>query len=265
MANFNGGNVVVYPIGNKGALGTGSDNVSLDKTDAGQATAHAHSITASPSGRYLLACDLGLDKIIIHRLDRQVGKLMPHGDFSASKGSSPRHVSFHPSGKFVYLIHQYAGTITAFGWDDELGLLSELQTVATVPADFKADPAASEIQVHPNGRWLYASNRGHNSLVIFGIDLIRGLLSLVGFQPGLGVTPRNFALTASGELLLEGNQDSDQVVVFKLDPESGLLTELNRQAVPTPAASSAALFEPSVTRLTCPVPRTWAGRRSAQA
>lgn len=233
-ANFNGGNVVVYPIARNGALASISDNVSSDRMKADQVTAHAHSITASPSGRYLLVCDLGLDKVFIHRLDREAGKLLPHGEFSTAKGSGPRHVSFHPSGKFVYLINQDAGTITAFAWDDDQGLLSELQTVATVPTDFKADPAASEIHAHPSGQWLYASNRGHNSLVIFRIDPVRGLLNLVGFQPSLGVTPRNFSLTASGELLLVGNQDSDQVVVFKLDPESGELAELNRQTVPTP-------------------------------
>jgi 6-phosphogluconolactonase len=234
LANFNGGNVVVYPVARNGSLESYSDNVSLGVLATDQRTAHAHSIIASPSGRYLLACDLGLDKIYIHQLDRRAGKLNLHGEYSAPWGSGPRHIAFHPSGKFVYLISQDAGTITTFAWDDDLGVLTELQTISTVPADFSGDPAASEIQAHPGGKWLYASNRGHNSIVIFRIDSASGTLSLLGFQASLGITPRNFTLTASGDILLVANQDSDQIVMFRLDTATGLLTELNRQTVPTP-------------------------------
>jgi 6-phosphogluconolactonase len=150
------------------------------------------------------------------------------------KGSGLRHVSFHPTARFVYLICQDAGEILVFEWDDVLGSLTERQIVATVPDDFRGDPAASEIQVHPSGEFLYASNRGHNSIVIFRIDQSSGLLHQVGDQPSLGLTPRNFALTPCGLLLLVANQDSDQVVVFRIDPESGLLHELHSQAMPTP-------------------------------
>jgi 6-phosphogluconolactonase len=240
LANFNGGNVVVYPLAPNGGLEPDSDRVASVASETDQSTprapaqAHAHSLKASPSGRYQLACDLGLDKIFIHELDRCTGTLKRHGEWSAPRGSGPRHVAFHPSGRFVYLISQDAGTISAFAWDDDRGVLTELQTVATVPGDFNGDPAASEIQAHPGGQWLYASNRGHNSLVIFRIDATSGLLSLVGYQASLGITPRNFTLTPSGDMLLVANQDSDQVVVFSLDPATGLLTELQRHAVPTP-------------------------------
>jgi len=234
LANFMGGNVVVYPIAPDGSLAACSDSVCHLSPDSDQPAAHAHSIRATPSGRYLLACDLGLDKLYIYQLDHRLGTLKPHAEYSAPRGSGPRHIAIHPSGRIVYLISQNAGTITSFAWDDQLGLLTELHTVATVPADFSADPAASEIQVHPGGQWLYASNRGHNSVVIFRIDPASGLLSLVGFQDSLGITPRNFTLTTTGDLLLVANQDSDQIVVFRVDAATGLLTERNRQAVPTP-------------------------------
>ena len=234
LANFNGGNFVVYPLGKDGSLESSSDKASHQSSLANQLTPHAHSITPSPSGRYLLACDLGLDKLFIYRLDRQQGKLVSHDEFAVAKGSGPRHVSFHPNARFVYLINQDAGQILVFEWDDVLGTLTERQIVATVPDDFSGDPAASEIQVHPSGAFLYASNRGHNNIVIYRIDQSSGLLNQIGDQPSLGLTPRNFALTPCGSLLLVGNQDSDQVVVFRIDPVSGLLHELNSQAVPTP-------------------------------
>lgn len=234
LANFNGGNFVVYPLGKNGSLESSSDKASHQSSLANQLTAHAHSITPSPSGRYLLACDLGLDKLFIYWLDRQRGKLVSHDEFAVAKGSGPRHVSFHPNARFVYLINQDAGQILVFEWDDVLGTLTERQIVATVPDDFSGDPAASEIQVHPSGAFLYASNRGHNNIVIFRIDQSSGLLNQIGDQPSLGLTPRNFALTPCGALLLVGNQDSDQVVVFRIDPVSGLLHELHRQAISTP-------------------------------
>lgn len=234
LANFNGGNVVVYPVARHGALEPCTASVSPECSGTDQPTAHAHSIRATPSGRYLLACDLGLDQLFIHQLDRSLGTLKLHGVYAAPRGSGPRHIALHPSGRFVYLISQNSGTITTFAWDDAHGVLTELQTIATVPADFSGDPAASEIQIHPGGQWLYASNRGHNSLVIFRIDSASGLLSLVGFQASLGFTPRNCTLTASEDLLLVGNQDSDQIVVFRLDAATGRLAELNRTEVPTP-------------------------------
>jgi 6-phosphogluconolactonase len=234
LANFIGGNSVVYPIAPNGGLECDSDRISPVDSGTDQPIPHAHTIKASPSGRYLLACDLGLDKIFIHQLDRRTAKLNRHGELLVPRGSGPRHIAFHPSGRFVYLISQDAGTITAFAWDDDLGVLTDLQTASTVPADFSGEPAASEIQVHPEGQWLYASNRGHNSVVIFRIDAASGLLSLVGFQASLGITPRNFTLTPSGDMLLVANQDSDQIVVFRLDAATGLLSELDRHAVPTP-------------------------------
>lgn len=234
IANFNGGNFVVYPLEKDGRLERSSDTASHESSRADQLTPHAHSITPSPSGRYLLACDLGLDKLFIYRLDRLHGKLVSHGEFAVAKGSGPRHASFHPAAPFVYLINQDDGQIMSFEWDDVLGTLTERQIIATVPDDFNGDPAASEIQIHPGGAFLYASNRGHNNIVIFRIDQSSGLLHQVGDQPSLGLTPRNFALTPCGTLLLVGNQDSDQVVVFRIDPVSGLLHELHSQAVPTP-------------------------------
>ena len=185
-----------------------------------------------PSGNYLYA-----NNEASHRVDSSDDSISAFaiaadGTLSlinqqASRGKAPCFVS-------VDLISQDAGTITAFAWDDDLGVLTNLQTASTVPADFSGEPAASEIQVHPEGQWLYASNRGHNSVVIFRIDAASGLLSLVGFQASLGITPRNFTLTPSGDMLLVANQDSDQIVVFRLDAATGLLSELDRQAVPTP-------------------------------
>lgn len=234
LSNFNGGNIVVYMVARNGSLESCSDNVTLAALSTDQSTSHAHSVTASPSGRYLLACDLGLDKIHIYQLNRSTGKLNLNVAYSTPRGSGPRHIAFHPSGRFAYLVNQNAGNIMIFAWDDILGTLTEIQMILTVPTDFSGDPAASEIQVHPSGRWLYASNRGHNSIVIFRIDSTSGMLNLVDFQASLGITPRNFTITGSGELLLVANQDSDQIVIFKLNTVTGLLTELNRQTVPTP-------------------------------
>jgi 6-phosphogluconolactonase len=137
--------------------------------------------------------------------------------------SGPRHFAFHPSGRFAYVINEMANTVTAFAYDVDHGILSEIQTIKTLPADFHGRSYTAEVQVHPSGKFLYGSNRGHNSLAIFAIDPETGKLAPTGFEPTQGKNPRNFALDPTGSFLFAENQDSATIVVFRIDPQTGAL------------------------------------------
>lgn len=236
-ANYNGGNFVMYPIGEDGRLGSACDHSAhpgLESDPAGQPTPHAHSLNVAPGGQYALGCDLGLDRIFIYRLDLSQGRLLPHTAAAVSPGSGPRHLAFHPTEKYVYVINELGGTITSFTWDGAAGRLAEIQTVSTLPGGYTGPISCADIHLHPNGRFLYASNRGHDSLAIYRIDPATGRLALLGHESTRGQTPRNFSLTPDGDLLLVANQDSSTVVVFRVDSGSGRLTHLATNEVPTP-------------------------------
>jgi 6-phosphogluconolactonase len=239
VANYSGGSVSVVPIQESGKLGEPTAFVQhkgsgIDKER--QEGPHAHSINVDAANRFAFAADLGLDKVLIYRFNPVKGTLSANDPPSASvkPGAGPRHFAFHPGGHSAYVINEMHSTVTAFSYDAGRGALQELQTISTLPENFKGENSTAEVQVHPSGKFLYGSNRGHDSIAIFAIDPAKGTLHLVGHQSTQGKTPRNFGIDPTGRYLLAANQDSGTVVVFRIDQESGRLSP-NGQVVDVPS------------------------------
>jgi 6-phosphogluconolactonase len=188
---------------------------------------HAHWIGVSPDNRFALAADLGLDDVLVYQLDTTRGALIPNNPPYAQvkPGSGPRHFAFHPNGKFGYVLTEMAATVTAFTYQAKNGSLTAIQTVPTLPKDYSGPTEAAEIVVHPSGKFLYASNRaGVDTVTIFAIDSSKGTLKETGRVSTKGRTPRNFAIDPTGAFLLAANEDSGNIVVFRIDPATGALT-----------------------------------------
>ncbi len=240
VANYGGGNVAVFPVGSDGRLGEAS--AFIQHTGHGtnperQEGPHAHSINLSPDNRFAVAADLGLDELIVYRFDATKGSLAANEPPFAkvNSGAGPRHFDFHPRGKFAYAICEMGSTITAFAYDAAAGALKELQTVSTLPKDYSGSNDDADIHVHPSGKFLYGSNRGHDSIVVFAIDPDQGTLTLVEHVPTQGKTPRNFGIDPSGTYLFAANQNSDNIVVFRIDSKTGRLTPTGQTIeVPSP-------------------------------
>lgn len=239
VANYLGGNVAVFPVEKDGELGALIDLEQHSGTGANkdrQESAHAHSINFDKSNRYTVACDLGIDKILIYRFDSKTGKLQPNEQpfFQTKAGAGPRHFAFHQNGKSAFVINELDSTITTFFYDGEHGTLKENQTVPTLPADFSGANTCADIHVSPNGKFLYGSNRGHDSIVSYRIDK-KGKLEFIEHTLTGGKTPRNFAIDPTGKFLLAANQNSDSIVVFRIDEKSGKLSRTgNTVQVPMP-------------------------------
>ncbi|MBX7172237.1 MAG: lactonase family protein [Pyrinomonadaceae bacterium] len=242
IANYLGGNVSVYPIEKDGNLGASVSLVQHSGTGPNkdrQEAAHAHSITLSPDNHFAYACDLGIDKIMIYRFDHNTGKLTPNENqafYQTKGGAGPRHFSFHPNGKFAFVINELDLTITALAFDEKLGILKEIQTVPTLPVGAsRAGASCADIHVSPNGKFLYGSNRGHNSIVSYQIDEKTGSLKYLEHISTQGKKPRNFSIDPSRKFLLVANQDSDNIVVFRIDEQTGKLQSNGNIAnVPVP-------------------------------
>ncbi len=231
VANYGGGSVAVIPIGPAGMLKPSSAFVQHEGSSVHpkrQVRPHAHSINVGPGNRFAYAADLGLDKILIYRFDPDAGTLAPADPPFATvqPGSGPRHFAFHPEGRFAYVINELLVTVTAFRHDSKSGALTEVQTISTLPPGEspKEGVSTAEVQVHPSGRFLYGSNRGHDSIVVFALDQESGRLTYVQNVPTQGSTPRGFGIDPTGGYLLAGNQRSDSVVVFRIDQKTGRLT-----------------------------------------
>jgi 6-phosphogluconolactonase len=238
VANYGGGSVAVLPIAGDGRLGKATGFIQHKGSGATprQKAPHAHSINLDAAGRFAFAADLGLDKILIYKFDYAAGTLTPNDPAFAevAPGSGPRHFAFHPSGKYAYVINEMTRTVTAFAYDAKRGALQSLQTITTVPDDVTSGSTA-EVQVHPSGKFLYGSNRGHDSIAIFKIDADTGKLTAVGHQATQGKTPRNFGIDPTGRYLLAANQGTNTVVVFRIDQETGELKPAGTTIeVPTP-------------------------------
>jgi 6-phosphogluconolactonase len=227
VANYDGGNVAVFPILENGSLGEASAFVQHKGSSVvpdRQKGPHAHDIAMSPDNRFALVADLGLDQIIVYPFDSAKGTLGTPHIVKVHPGAGPRHLAFSPNGKFVYLINEIQSSINSFSYSAANGELRELQTVSTLPKEFKGANDTAEIEVHPSGRFLYGSNRGQDSVVLFTIDPAKGTLTNAGFTLTRGKTPRNFAIDPTGHWLFAENHESDNFVIFKIDEKTGQLT-----------------------------------------
>jgi 6-phosphogluconolactonase len=228
VANYTGGSVAVFPVLEDGRLGEASAFVQHTGHGANperQAGPHAHSIDLSPDNRSAVVDDLGLDETLIYKFDSARGSLAPDpGVAKAAPGAGPRHFAFHPNGKLAYVVDEMASTVAVFRYDTGSRALRPLQTISTLPESFSGHNTAAEIQVHPSGKFLYASNRGHDSISVFAIDASKGTLTPIEYASTKGATPRNFEIAPQGSLLFVANQKSDDIVVFAINPETGRLT-----------------------------------------
>ena len=228
VANYGGGNIASFRIGEDGAL---SEAVSFFQHEGSsvderrQKGPHAHSINFDPTNKRAYCADLGLDQVLVYKLNKN-GKLKTNDPpFAKTQpGGGPRHMNFHPSGKFAFVNLEMTSKITVFAHHGKTGALNEVQTVSTLPKDFAGNNSTAEIRVHPNGKFVYCSNRGHDSIVVFAIDEESGKLTLVESEPSGGKTPRNFCIDPSGAFLLAANQNTNNVVVFRIDGKTGSLT-----------------------------------------
>jgi len=239
VANYGSGSIASLPIKDDGSLEKAASAIQHEGSSVNkqrQEGPHAHSINVSPDNRFAVAADLGLDKLLIYKLDPAKGTLAPNNPaFAATPaGGGPRHFAFHPSGRFAYNCNEILSSVTAHAYDASKGTLTEIQTISTLPEETKGNSTA-EIQCHPSGKFVYCSNRGHDSLAIFTVDEKTGNLTAVGHQKTLGRTPRNFGIDPTGAYIVACNQNTDNVAVFRVDQTSGKLTQVG-EMVTVPAS-----------------------------
>jgi 6-phosphogluconolactonase len=243
------GSVCVLPVRPDGSLGEVTDFVqhlgsSIDP--ARQKGPHAHSATFDKANRFAFVPDLGLDRLFVYRFCARRGRLEPNAVpwFKVQPGAGPRHVALHPRGRFAYLINELNSTVTALSYDSRKGAFRELQVLSTLPAHFQGENTCSDIQLAPSGALVYASNRGHDSIVIYKVDPRTGRLACIGHEPTRGRTPRTFGIDPTGSFLLAGNQDTDTIVPFRIDPRTGRLRATGHvTSVPTPVCVKFLLTE----------------------
>ncbi len=239
VANYGAGSVAVFGVGEDGGVQTASEvlrHAGRGLHATRQTRAHAHAIEVAPGGRFVLAVDLGADAVMIYRWDAAAARLTPHAPaFVKSRpGAGPRHIAFHPNGRLAYVINELDSTLTSYAWDGDAGALTPVATRSTLPAGWAGENTTAEVAVHPSGRFVYGSNRGHDSIAVFaaGAD---GALSPVGIYPTGGRTPRHFAIGGDGTYLLAANQESDTITAFRIDGETGALSDMGAKVqVPSP-------------------------------
>lgn len=240
VSNYLGGNVVLFPIGVNGSLGASADmhqHKGSSVNEKRQKEPHAHCIVLDPANKFAFSADLGTDKIMIYRFDASTGKLTPNQPASVSTklGAGPRHVTFHPNGKYAFVINELNSTLTSYSYDAAKGSLTEVVTLSTLPKGFSGENYCADIHVSPDGKFIYGSNRGHDSIVVFGFDQSSGKLTYVENVSTGGKWPRNFALDPSGKILLVANQNTDNIVTFKVNSKTGKLTPTGKVTqVPAP-------------------------------
>lgn len=227
-ANYGGGSVCVVPIRDDFSVGPTVSFIQHEGksiTPERQAGPHAHSVNLDAANKYAFVADLGLDKVLIYKFDEQTGALTPgeQPSIAIAPGSGPRHFAFHPSGKYAYVINEILMTVTAMKYDPAHGTLTEIQTVPTISEEVRPEFSTAEVVAHPSGKFLYGSNRVHDTIAVFDVDQATGKLKRIANEPTRGKTPRNFALDLSGNYLFAENQASNTIVVFKINPEDGTL------------------------------------------
>lgn len=229
VANYGSGSAAVLPIAADGKLEPASSSVQHKGSSVNpqrQAGPHAHSVNVSPDNRFAFIADLGLDQVLVYKLDTSKGTITPNTPPFATiaPGSGPRHLAFHPSAKFAYVINEMGNTVTAFNYDASKGVLKELETVTTLPKGYAGTSYTAEVQVHPSGKFLYGSNRGHDSIAVFSIDQKKGTLKLIELVPTQGNFPRNFGIDPTGTILIAANEKGNNAVVYRIDAKTGKLT-----------------------------------------
>lgn len=239
-AQYGAGSTACFSLDAEGSL---IERTDLQEHPAGsgvvagrQETAHAHWTGTSPDGRFAFVPDLGLDKVVIYELDTKHGKLKPHGYGVCPPGSGPRHMKFHPNGNIIYVLNELALSVTVFDYDAQAGTMTPLQTIETLPESVKAKEvfnSSSEIRVHPSGKFVYAANRGNDTITVYSVDSSSGQLTLVEVEPIRGAWPRNFNLDPTGRWLLAAGQNTNSVSIFSVDQDTGEL-QFTRDAVYVP-------------------------------
>jgi 6-phosphogluconolactonase len=236
LANYGGGSVASYAISADGKLSDAASFIQHEGSSIDpkrQTGPHAHSVNFSPDNRFAFACDLGLDKVLIYKVDPATGKMTPNEPAFAKTpaGGGPRHLAFHPSGKFVFVNNEMAMTETVFAYDAATGGMTEVQTVSTLPEADQGKPGFStaETLAHPNGRNVYVSNRTHDTIAVFACDPATGRLTLIQNVPVEGQIPRNICLDPTGKWLIAAHQNSGTAAVFKVDTETGGLSFTGRK------------------------------------
>ncbi|MGA2099447.1 MAG: lactonase family protein [Candidatus Sulfotelmatobacter sp.] len=229
VANYTGGSVAVFPILAGGKLGEATAFVQHTGHGADpkrQEGPHAHSIDLSPDNRFAFVDDLGLDEVLTYKFDASKGALTPNDPAFAKldPGAGPRHFVLHPSGKFAYVVAEMQSTVTALSVDWKTGSIQRLQTLSTLPKGFTGENDDAEVHVHPNGKFLYTSNRGHDSIVVYAIDPVKGTLTTIDDVPTQGKIPRSFEIDPTGKFLFAENEKSNNIVIFRIDDKTGRLS-----------------------------------------
>ncbi|MCJ8011584.1 lactonase family protein [Paenibacillus sp. KQZ6P-2] len=222
LASYHKGSVSLVELKEDGTIGRVLD-IQEHKGQQQEQKSHVHSSFYSPDQRFLFVCDLGLDTIFTYRIDESEGKLILQGEAKVKEGAGPRHLVFHPSGKFAYVINELQSTVTAFHYDADKGSLTEIETVSTLPADTQVENGCAEITISEDGRFLYGSNRGHDSIVVYAVDQQTGKLETIQHVSAEGKHPRHFSIVPGGRYVLVVNRDTNNLVVFTRDSETGKL------------------------------------------
>jgi 6-phosphogluconolactonase len=228
VANYNSGSIAAFPINEDGSLGEASAFIQHSGSSANpqrQKGPHAHDVVMSPDNHFVFTADLGLDQVIGYRFDPARGGMATDDGVitKIAPGSGPRHLAFRPDGRFLYVLNEMTSNVVALRYDAAKGSTEEMQTLSTLPSDFKGNNSGAEIAVHRSANYLYASNRGHDSIAIFRIDLTSGKLSPIGYASTRGKTPRGFGIDPTGGWLFAGNQESDNMSMFRIDLKTGNL------------------------------------------
>ncbi|MGG1515890.1 lactonase family protein [Paenibacillus oryzisoli] len=229
VANYMGGNVTVLPIQVDGSLGApvqllqhaGAVGPRADRQEA----PHAHSIVPTPDNRFAIAADLGLDRLLVYAIAAESGDLAPHSEAALAAGAGPRHLVFSADLRYAYAVNELDSTVTVLSYDAATGCMAVVQSLPTLPAGFSGESTCADIHLSEDGRFLYASNRGDDSIAVYAVDRQHGTLTVAGWASTQGRTPRNFALSPDGGFLLAANQDSSSLVVLRRSAETGLLEE----------------------------------------
>jgi 6-phosphogluconolactonase len=227
-ANYHSGSISIFPLLADGSLGEASAFVQHQggtPDTARQQGPHAHAILTSPDNALVLVPDLGLDKVLTYRFDAATGKIADDkpAPGTVTQGAGPRHLAIHKNGKFVYVLNELGSTVTQFAFDSTKASLTAVQTLSSLPSGYQGQSDAAHLQLDASGKFLYASNRGHDSIAVFAVDNSDGTLTLVQHMSTQGKTPRAFSLDSTGKWLLAGNQDSDSIAIFRVDQKTGEL------------------------------------------